>query len=173
MNRPLTTLAVACLLGGGVLLGWALRGATPPTMVHASATEGTDNFAVATGLVDEDVEAFYFLDFLTGKLKATVINTRKGEFGAYFDYDITQDFAAAGRNPKYLMVTGEVNIPRGRGNSQISRSAVYITEATTGQMAAYVMPWSSSLQAAGKPQQGTFLRIGVLPLRGDSVIRGQ
>lgn len=173
MNRSLTNLAAVVLLGGGVLVGWMLRGATPPTIVHASATEGTENFAVATGLVDEGVEAFYFLDFLTGKLKATVINRRDAGFAAYFQYDITQDFQTVGRNPKYLMVTGLANIPRGRGRSQLSRSVVYITEATTGQMAAYVMPWDSTLQAAGKGQAATFLRLGTVPLRGDTVIRGQ
>lgn len=168
--------AVAVALAAGATAGWLAKPSTsliPPTHVSASATAGAENFAVATGLVDEGVEAFYFLDFLTGKLKATVINTRKGEFGAYFEYDITQDFGGAGRRPKYLMVTGLVNIPRGRGNSQISRTAIYITEATTGQMAAYVMPWNSSLQAAGKGQQGTFIRVGTVPLRSDTFVRDQ
>lgn len=141
--------------------------------VAAATAQGVENFAVATGPVDDDVEAFYFLDFLTGELKATAINTRQGQFGSFYQYNITQDFdGAGGRNPKYLMVTGVARIPRGKGNSQIASSVVYITEATTGQMAAYVMPWNSSLQASGKRQMGTFLKIADVKLR-DTFVRDQ
>lgn len=178
MTQPwkLATAAASVALVAGLAIGWSLKPAVtliPPTPVHASATASSENFAVATGLVDEGVEAFYFLDFLTGKLKATVINQRDAGFAAYFEGDITQDFGGAGRNPKYLMVTGQVNIPRGRGRSQLSRTAVYVTEATTGQMVAYVMPWDSTRQAAGKPQQAQFIKIGSVPLRSDTFVRDQ
>ncbi|MEM6655439.1 MAG: hypothetical protein AAF596_06520 [Planctomycetota bacterium] len=138
--------------------------------VEAATAQGFDNFAVATGPVDQGVEAFYFLDFLTGDLRATVLNTRQAEFGAFYEYNIMNDFNAADvKNPKYLMVTGVANIPRGRGNTQIARSVVYITEATTGQMAAFVMPWNSSNQAAGRGQIGTFRKIANVQLRSQFV----
>jgi hypothetical protein len=172
MKRWTITTAAAAALAIGVAVGWTFKSAAPPTPVYASTAMGADNFAVATGLVDEGIEAFYFLDFLTGTLKATVINTRQAGFAAYFEYKISQDFGA-GRSPKYLLVTGEANIPRGRGRSQLARSVVYVTEATTGQMVAYVMPWDSTLQAAGKPQQGTFLKLGTVQLRADNLVRDQ
>lgn len=180
MNRfKSTTAVIACVaLAVGAAAGWLARPTAPQIQLpaipaHASATASADNFAVATGLVDEGVEAFYFLDFLTGQLKATVINRRDAGFAAYFQYDITKDFDGAGRSPKYLMVTGVVNIPRGKGNTQLARSAVYITDATTGQMCAYIMPWNSSLQAAGKGQLATFYKIGAVPLRADTFVRDQ
>lgn len=146
--------------------GPLLRDMLPSIEAHAATAQGYDNFAVATGPVDGEVEAFYFLDFLTGDLRATAINTRQGEFGSFFEYNIARDFdVGAAKNPRYLMVTGTANIPRGRGNTQIARSMVYITECTTGQMAAYVMPWNSSMQAAGKRQTGTFLKIANVQLR--------
>lgn len=165
-------------LATGVLIGVNQRGgdnrsplpdwASIP--VQAATAQGHDNFCVATGPVEQDVEAFYFLDFLTGDLRATALNTRQGQFGAFFEYNVAQDFAAAGaKNPKYLMVTGSANIPRGRGGSQIAQSVVYITEATTGQMAAYIMPWSTSMQAAGKVQTGAFLKIADVQLRSTFV----
>lgn len=177
MTRWKTTATVSAVaLAIGLAVGWSARPQVtllPPTPVYASATQGSENFSVATGLVDEGVEAFYFLDFLTGKLKATVINRRDAGFSAYFEYDIKQDFQSVGRNPKYLMVTGLANIPRGRGRSQLARSVVYITEANTGQMAAYVMPWDSTRQAAGKGQIATFMKIGAVPLRSDTFVRDQ
>jgi len=167
-------IAVALVAALGVSVGMNLRGSheetaqtlMPAWAVQAATAQNHDNFAVATGPVDDGIEAFYFLDFLTGDLRATAINTRKGAFGAFYEYNLTQDFASAGaKNPKYLMVTGMANIPRGRGSSQIARSVVYVTEATSGHMAAYVMPWNSSMQASGKPQSGTFLKIADVQLR--------
>lgn len=162
-------------LAAGVLMGVFATSPTEPTPdslpwpsvpVQAATAQGYDNFAVATGPVDQDIEAFYFLDFLTGDLRATAINTRQGKFGAFFEHNIAADFAAAGaKNPKYLMVTGEANVPRGRGSTQYARSIVYVTEATTGQMVAYVMPWSSSMQASGKIQSGKFIKVADVQLR--------
>ena len=164
-------MAAAGVVVGG-MLGWAVRSASPPTAapfalpVQAATAQNFDNFAVATGPVSDQLEAFYFLDFLTGDLRAAVLNTRRGEFGGFFEYNIAQDFDIAGsKNPKYLMVTGTADIPRGRGNTQIARSVVYITDATSGQMAAFVMPWNSSSQAAGREQTGTFLKIANVQLR--------
>lgn len=175
----------AALLAGGLIvggaIGWGARGeASSSTLtsaklpfelpVGAATAQGFDNFAVATGSVEQGLDAFYFLDFLTGDLRATLINTRRAEFGAFFEYNILNDFGAGQvKNPKYLMVTGEANIPRGRGNTQIARSIVYITEATTGRMCAYIMPFNSTQQSRGEAQFGTFRKIAEVPLRSTFV----
>lgn len=173
-------------LAAGAALVWFSTGAVqenrlpsdffPPelaTRVEASTAQGVDNFAVATGPVDNGIEAFYFLDFITGDLRAVAMNSRRGKFGAFYRYNIANDFDLRNsKNPKYLMVTGMADIPRGKGSTQIASSVVYITEATTGQMSAYVMPWSSSMQAAGQMQEGTFLKVGSLALR-TSFVRDQ
>jgi hypothetical protein len=141
--------------------------------LNASATENHDNFSIATGLVDAGVEGLYFLDYLTGELKAAVINPKTGLFSAFFQYDIRQDFGAtAGGSPKYLMVTGLVDMPRGRAGFQLARSCVYIADANSGQVAAYVMPWNSSMMAAGKPQTGTFQRLDMKQFR-TTMVRDQ
>lgn len=180
--KPGFVAAVALALVFGASIGMNVRGwgdASPatalpegwPTLpVQAATAQGYDNFAVATGPVEQNIEAFYFLDFLTGDLRATALNTRNGQFGAFFEYNIARDFGGVGaKNPKYLMVTGMANIPRGRGNTQLAQSVVYVTEATTGQMAAYVMPWNTSMQSAGKIQNGTFLKIADVQLRSTFV----
>jgi len=143
----------------GVVLsaGWFGMGETRPA--YATATQGVDNFAIATGFIDEGIEALYFLDFLTGDLRAAVISRKTGTFTAFFEYNIQRDFGAT-KSPKYLMVTGLVDLPRGRGNSQLGQSLIYIAEATSGQVYAYALPWNSSLHAAGKPQSGGFINLG-------------
>ncbi len=159
--KNLHTSRTAFLLLGlvlGLIAGLNFQGVWPAHVpLHATATQGQENYAIATGLVDNDVEAIYFLDFLTGDLQARVINPRTGEFNARFRYNIANDFGQAqGRNPKYLMVTGLANMPRGRSNSQFAQSIVYISDASTGQTAAYTIPWNQGIQSAGGAQENSF-----------------
>lgn len=144
----------------GLVIGLNLQGVWPSMPLHATATHGQENFAVCTGFVDDEIEAIYFLDFVTGDMKAVVLamrGPRAGKFNALFEYNILQDFnAGQDKSPKYLMVTGQANLPRGRANFQFAKSVVYITEASTGQMGCYTIPWSSTAQAAGQPVRAQF-----------------
>ncbi len=156
-----------CNYGAVLILGVAVGlvsmvlwggGIGQPTLVQATATQGKDNFSIATGIIDNGLEGFYFLDFLTGDLRAAVISRRSGKFEGFFEYNVQNDFGAT-KNPKYLMVTGQVDLPRGSGPSQIASGVIYVAEATTGQVYAYVLPFSSSENNAGRRQTGTFQRL--------------
>lgn len=143
----------------GLAIGVSLSGVLPQTSVHAVATDGQENFAIATGLVQDDVEAIYFLDFLTGDLRAAVLSTINGKFISFFSYNVAADLTDPGaKSPHYLMVTGIADFRRGlSGNVQPARSVVYVAEATSGQVAAYAMPWAQQLQASGRSQGGNLI----------------
>ena len=149
----------------GLIIGLNIEGLWPNVPLHAAATHGIDKFAIATGLVDNTVEALYFLDFLTGDMRAAVINPKTGKFNAFFTRNIAADFQGAGRTSGYLMVTGAVNMPRGSNKFQYADSIVYVAEASTGQVAAYTVPWNSSLQAANGRQYGEFVPLDVQQFR--------
>ena len=174
MNNKIAFLLGAACIAGGVVLGSLLNRRVPPIMVNASATQAHDNFVIATGLVDKGLEGIFFLDFLTGDLKATVVDERRGGFNAFFEYNIAADFnLAAVKNPKYLMVTGLALDVRSRGaGNQLGQSILYVVEATSGQVAAYGLPWSPSLAASGKPQRGTFIPLARALLR-NAFVRDQ
>ncbi|MCG8448584.1 MAG: hypothetical protein MI725_03265 [Pirellulales bacterium] len=144
----------------GVVVTAAGMGVGRGVSVEASATHGLDNFAIATGFVDRGVEAIYFLDFLTGDLRAAVISRRTGQFDAVYQYNVQQDFGTQIKNPKYLMVTGIADLPRGARNTQLGNSLIYIAEATTGQLYCYALPWDSSASAAARPQTNQFIPMG-------------
>ena len=150
------------VVGGfvGAVLTAAWIGLGQGVQVHATATHGVDNFAIATGFVDDGVEALYFLDFLTGDLSAVVISRRNATFDARYEYNVQSDFGVTTKNPKYLMVTGLAPLPRGRRNTQLGSSLIYIAEATSGQVYSYALPWNSSISAAGKLQSGPFINMG-------------
>ncbi len=133
----------------GLVLGLMLGGWMPNTPLHATATDRYDTFAVATGFVDEGVEAIFFLDFLTGDLRAAVLN-RGGTFSAFYHYNILNDMGVQqGKNPRFLMVTGLNNINRGAARMRPSLSIVYIAEINSGTVAAYAIPWARESWTAG------------------------
>lgn len=158
----------ACLGWGivlGLIIGLNLQGIWPSVPLHASATHGVEKFAIATGLVDARVEALYFLDYLTGDMRAAVINPKTGKFNAFFTRNIAADFGGAGRGTGYLMVTGTVDMPRGTAKFQYASSVVYVADASTGQVAAYTIPWNSAAHNAGTPQYGEFQPLDVRAFR--------
>jgi hypothetical protein len=161
-------------LAVGLVLGLIAHRMLPQVQVHATATEGFDNFAIATGLADGSVEGVYFLDYLTGELKCAVINPKTGKFTASFTYNVAADFRQAGAgagNAKYLLVTGlaDMPVPRGAGNFQYGKSIVYIAEATSGLVAAYTIQWNPALLASGRPQQGAFQLLDFMQFRTTAV----
>jgi hypothetical protein len=166
--RPWTANGPACLAAGiviGLVVGLNVACLWPNIPLHAVATHGVDKFAIATGLVDDSVEALYFLDFLTGDMRAAVINPKTGKFNSFYTRNIMADFGGAGRNSGYLLVTGFADMPRGTANFQFAKSIVYVAEASTAQVAAYTIPWNSSKQAAGVTQYGEFQPLDVKPFR--------
>ena len=164
----LSFLAVGLLLGA--VIGLNAGGWWPQIPVHAVATHGQDNFVICTGPLDEEVEGVFFLDGLTGDLKCAAVSLQTGKFNAYFNHNINKDFSGA-KNPKYSMVTGLIDLRRGAGAGNIapSRSAVYIAEATSGQIAAYAIPWNAALRTNNQPQQGVFVPLDLWKFRNVAV----
>jgi hypothetical protein len=157
----------------GLILGLGLGGFLPHAPLHASATDHTDNFILATGLVDNQLEAVFILDSLTGSLKCAVLSTATGKFTSAFETSVLDDLGVkADQNPKFMMVTGAAVLRRQVGNFQPGRSVVYVTETTTGRVAAYAVPWSGGLATSLAPFKGQLFRLDVLQFR-TAAVRGQ
>ncbi len=155
--------AVGIALVAGLACGWLW----PHTPIHAVATDRIDTFGMATGPVDGDVEAVYFLDFLTGDLKAVVLGKQGGSWNGYFFGNVAADLGIdPQKNPRYLMVTGIAALRRAGGSRlEPSSSMCYVAEITTGKVAAYAVPWSRSMYAAGQPQNQALVLVGVTRFR--------
>ena len=69
----------------GLLAGLMIAGLWPDTPLHAVATDRSESFALATGFVDQDAEAVFYLDSLTGTLRAAVLSNRTQGFQAMFE----------------------------------------------------------------------------------------
>src|SRR5437016_2703648 len=91
----------------GLVAGLVAGALLPHAPLHAVATDHVDNFAIATGLVDDELEAIFFLDFLTGSLKCAVLSTSTGRFTNAFETSVLDDLGVkANQNPKFMIVTG-------------------------------------------------------------------
>lgn len=151
----------------GLMIGVIVGGVCPHTPMHATATDRYETFAICTGFVDDGVEAVYFLDFLTGDLKAAVLAKQPPyNFNAFYQKNIFQDLQVdPSINPRFLMVSGMADLRRIGGRQRISSSVVFITEVTTGRCAAYAIPWDSPRHAAGAMAQGELVLVAVTQFR--------
>ena len=143
----------------GVMVGLMIGGMWPNTPLHAVATDRVDNYAMATGFVADGVEAVYYLDFLTGSLRAAVLSNQSQGFQAFYETNIHADMAAAmtgsgiqvPQKPSYMMVTGVTDIRRmGGQRARPGSAALYVAESNTGFVLAYIVPWSSERHSANQ-----------------------
>ncbi|HAY78731.1 MAG TPA: hypothetical protein DCY79_02860 [Planctomycetaceae bacterium] len=134
----------------------------PETLLQATASHGSDQFAIATGPVAPDVEGVFFLDYITGDLTCLVIYPRTGKFGAKYTVNVVADLGIEqGKTPKYVMVTGGADFrAQNTGNLRPGGCVVYVADANTGAFVAYGMPWNNAFANTGRPQGGTFSRLG-------------
>jgi hypothetical protein len=146
----------------GFLAGLIFSGFWPHTPLHAVSTDRVDTYAMATGPVDSEVEAVYFLDFLTGDLVAIVIGKQPGGWTGFFRTNVAADLAIdPQKNPKLMMVTGIASLRRSGGTRQQPSNAMcYVADVSSGVVAAYAIPWSPPMYAAGQIQTGPLAMVG-------------
>jgi hypothetical protein len=156
-------------LGIGIIGGLNIAGIWPQIPVHASATHGQENFAMCTGSIDPDIEAVYMLDFVTGDLKAAVMSINTRMFNTFYTYNVSKDFGNV-KNPKYLMVSGSADLRRQLA-VPIGSGVIYIAEMTSGQLAAYGLPWTPGRTSQLNVVTTTFLPLDKFKFR-TTAIRG-
>jgi hypothetical protein len=165
-------------LAAGLILGWLVSNFWPSTPLHAVATDRAENITIATGLVDNEVEAVFLLDAQSGMLRAGIPSIRqRGGFQSVWEGNLTADLATvvgsvnatirsqngnrkAGatvpeiqlpQTPKFMMVTGLLDLRQGPTRSRPGRTLVYVAEANTGVILSYALPWNPNAHIANQP----------------------
>jgi hypothetical protein len=167
MKNRFFVLGVGCglLFGVGMVIGTIVgisANVTPNAAVagfeidgkflQAAAGDSSDKFAIATGKISDTAEGVFMLDGLTGDLQCLVPYTRTGKFGGIFTTNVFTDLKILGtKTPRFIMVTGEANFS---GNRRAGNCIVYIVDASTGNYAAYGVPWNRQMETVGQAQQG-------------------
>ncbi len=164
-------LVIAALVVG-ILIG-RVRSDLPPgwpsVPLHASATAVSENLAIATGLLGDDVEGLFVLDGLSGDLQCTVFNPRIRQFNSLFRRNVIVDMRLdATKKPEFLMVTGELGTLRLIAE-YMGQCIVYVVEVNTGTFVAYGVPWQRSAFNAGRAQMGELVVLYVGNVRTAAV----
>lgn len=163
----------AVWMGLGVGAGVVLSFLWIAPEAGAVATDRFEDFAVCTTPIDEEMEGIFFLDHLTGDLKGAVLSPRLQRFNATFTYNILSDFGLEGvKNPRFLMVSGQARFQGRTGQVTPANSVIFITELTSGKVAAYGIPWSRSASNANRPFEAALVLLDIVPFRAE-VVRDQ
>jgi hypothetical protein len=173
-KRPVVMLLVGLtmglLVGAGMMIGTLTtigrssgpQAQVPETILHATASHSGKSFAMATAWIDNEIEGLFTLDYLTGDLKCWVMNPRNPSLGwtGGFQHNVIADLGVQqGKEPNYVMVTGQANFVRGGAQTTPANSVVYVADANTGNFAAYTIYWNQTMGRTGALQQGPFQRI--------------
>jgi hypothetical protein len=165
-------LGMGLLVGVGMMIGtlcgvWSAGSGGwtfPETVLHAEAATGCETMAVATGVIDEDVEGLFTLDFLTGELSCFVLYAKgplAQKLGATFKTNVAAAFGAIeqGKKPHYLLITGKANFTRGTGAGAVrpAYSVCYVVDTNTGKWVAYGIPWNQTASAQGRLQEAVMV----------------
>jgi expansin (peptidoglycan-binding protein) len=142
----LSGLTLGAILGAVVMHQFSSpRVQFPTTLLNATATHGGTTMAIATGPIQEGVEGFFVLDFITGDLTCSVLNPRTGQLGGAYKANVVADLGVEqGKQPQYLMVTGAANFRTQGGNIAPAESVVYVADANTGRYVGYWLPWNKT-----------------------------
>ncbi len=164
-------------LAVGLLGGLVLGGVLPHTPLHAVATDRAENLVITTVPIDDGIEAIFVLDSMTGTLRGAVPSYQaKGVFQATWERNANTDLLAyikefnaglqktAGRrggaaarpeiqvpqSPKYMMTSGLIDLRQGSARARPGLAMLYVVEATSGVVMAYVVPWSAAMHSSGQ-----------------------
>jgi len=124
----------------GLIFGVLAGGLWPNSPAHAVATDRHENFAICTAMVDENqnLEAVFFLDFLTCELKTSVVLPQTNEFTPIFTRDISKDLnIEPTQQPHFLMVSGRYRLQPNTDMPRGAQSLLYVAELNTGRMISY------------------------------------
>ncbi len=158
--------SLGLLIGLGMLAGVTLTASLNPyavleTPLHALATHGGDTMAIATGPIDEGVEGLFILDYITGELTCQVLNPRFGTLAGLYKRNVSQDLGVEqGKQPKYLIVTGRLEVRQNISNVKPANSIVYVADANTGRYVAYLLPWNKAAFQQNVAQANELIPIG-------------
>ncbi len=149
----------------GMWIGKGQSNDSSPIPLAASSADSSDNCAMATGPISDDAEGVFFIDFKTGDLQCLVYYPRTGRFGARYYTNVRAQLGNAGKNSKYVMVTGAIASRATSGGARPGHCLVYVTDVTTGLFAAYAVPWDRNAEATGRPQGAPLVFVQGGPIR--------
>ncbi|MDG2391044.1 MAG: hypothetical protein P8M30_17185 [Planctomycetaceae bacterium] len=131
----------------GLVGGMTVSQIWPHNTMQAATSDRSETFAMVTSSTGSDLgalESVFVLDFLTGRLVGSTMNPKTGRFHRFYIRDIGADFRVQpNTKPQYTIATGIMPFSHA-GKTEAANGIIYISELTSGKVAAYGYPFSAS-----------------------------
>lgn len=129
----------------GLIAGLCISYFWPHEPALAVTGDRNDKFALVTSTTNVGgPEAVFVLDFLTGRLQGVALNQRTGKFSQSYYRNVAADFQVdPSSEPNYAIVSGTANLPS-QGTATRATSVIYVAEMSSGKVAGYSFPYSTS-----------------------------
>ena len=129
----------------------------PPIELMAGTASRTKSMSMATGLVDNNAEALFVLDHISGNLQCWLLNAKTGQVGGIYTANVASDLMTVGKTgePDYVMTTGNFFFSgRKTGNMSPGKSVCYVADASTGNVVGYGLIYNTQAVTRGVVQSG-------------------
>lgn len=158
-RMAVTGFAVGLALGAGMLIGsWmgaprdVMRQDTIP--LHAIATHGSDEMAIATGPISDNMEGLITLDYLTGEMRLYCLSEKVGKFILASKYNVLVDLKVErGKKVNLLLATGGSQYIKGGAALQPAMSTIYVCDANSGRFCAYGVQYNATAYKSAAPSE--------------------
>jgi hypothetical protein len=148
MSRQSTLQACITLAALTIAAAALVRSNRQPILLNATAASGSKHLSVATVPIDSGVEAIVVLDHVTLEMTGYIMNPYTGKFFAGYHAQLADEFGVKqGKVPEFTLIAGQANFRQFTGNSRPADGVIYVTEALSGKMIAYGIPWNATFNA--------------------------
>lgn len=173
-KRCITTLlcvaaVTAFVLAAGVMLGASMSTTSPSASrlkLQAATAAAGKNVSLATGLIDEEIEAIFILDHLNGNLQCWVLNVRTNEVGGVYRTNVLEAMPEikAGSDLDFVLATGFFRF-NNRGNLRPASTIAYVAEGKSGVVVGFGFQFDKAGIQRGIVQEGTLEVVCKGPIR--------
>ena len=166
-----------------VYAGFAIGRGTSTDVLAKPAFAGLPGFdnaargkslSMATGFVENGVEALFALDHLTGDLFGWVLDSRTGNVASTFRISAGRTLNVSGE-PDYVLSTGLMDfVGAAEGNLRPAQSVVFVGDGNTGKVVGFVLMYNrTAIQRGDDRSAGEFRLISEMVTRDARAIRDQ
>jgi hypothetical protein len=148
----------------------------PPIQLKAGTASRTKSMSMATGLLENNAEALFVLDHVSGNLQCWLLNSRTGNVGGIFTTNVAADLMMVNKTgePDYVMTTGNFFFTGNTtGNVGPARSVCYVADATSGNVVGYSVLYNKQAILRGQVLTGKLNVVCKGSARGEMTTRDQ
>ena len=142
-----------------------------PAVLESAA--GGQQMSLATGRIEDGIEALFGLDHLTGDLFCWILSPTTGAVASTFRVNVTGALSVDG-DADYVLTTGLMDFRIARsGGQRVSHSVVYVSDGNSGRVVGYSLVYDSSALSRGITAAGELTQITRMITRQPGTVRQQ